>query len=155
MGTDGRCQRSGRQRSVRAPLIVSAPGRKGAGRSSKALVEFVDIYPTLADLCGLDPPADLEGLSLKPLLDDPDRRWKRAAFSQVEWEGRIYGRTVRTDRYRYIHWRGDGGGEELYDHAEDPREFTNLAGDSQHAAALERMRRVLKAGWRAALDGVA
>ena len=143
------------EESVRAPLIVSAPGRRGAGRPSKALVEFVDIYPTLADLCGLDPPADLEGLSLKPLLDDPDRPWKRAAFSQVEWEGRIYGRTVRTDRYRYIEWRGDGGGEELYDHAEDPREFTNLAGDSQHAAALERMRGVLKAGWRAALDGVA
>ncbi len=134
------------EESVKAPLIIAAPGMQGAGRSSSALVEFVDFYPTLADLCGLDPPPDLEGVSLAPLLDDPTGSVKDAAFSQVQWEGRIYGRTVRTERYRYIRWEGDGGGEELYDHRADPREFANLARDPQHAAALAGLRSKLDSG---------
>ncbi len=132
--------------SVRAPLIVSAPGARGAGESSRALVEFVDLYPTLADLCGLEPPADLEGVSLGPLLDDPAGSVKDSAFSQVQWEDRIYGRTVRTARYRYIRWEGDGGGDELYDHENDPREFTNLAADASHADILQAMRSRLESG---------
>ena len=138
------------EESVRAPLIISAPGSKGAGRASSALAEFLDIYPTLADLCGLEAPANLEGVSLAPVLDDPSTSVREAAYSQVEWEDRIYGRTVRTSRYRYIEWEGDGGGEELYDHSNDPREFTNLANDPAHKAALERMRRLLQQGRRAA-----
>lgn len=134
------------EESVRAPLIISAPGSAGAGRSSRAMVEFVDLYPTLAELCGLTPPADLEGVSLAPLLDDPAGTVKDAAFSQVQWEDRIFGRTVRTDRYRYIRWEGDGGGEELYDHASDPREFTNLVSDPAHEAALQRLRARLAEG---------
>ena len=128
------------EESVKAPLIISAPGMRGNGRASRALVEFVDFYPTLADLCGLAAPAGLEGVSLGPLLDDPSASVKDAAFSQVQWEGRIFGRTMRTDRYRYIRWEGDGGGEELYDHRTDPREFENLASDPQHGDVLERMR---------------
>ena len=134
------------EESVSAPLIIAAPGMRGAGRSSKALVEFVDFYPTLADLCGLEPPSNLEGVSLAPVLDEPSRSVKDAAFSQVQWEDRIYGRTVRTDRYRYIRWEGDGGGEELYDHSNDPREFTNLALDPQHAGVLASMRARLERG---------
>ena len=134
------------EESVRAPLIISAPGARGAGRSSRALVEFVDFYPTLADLCGLDPPSDLEGVSLAPLLDDPAASVKEAAFSQVQWEDRIFGRTVRTDRFRYIRWEGDGGGEELYDHENDPREFTNLAQAPEFSAVLAEMRSRLDSG---------
>ena len=134
------------EESVKAPLIISAPGMRGNGRASKALVEFVDFYPTLADLCGLAAPAGLEGVSLAPVLDDPSASVKDAAFSQVQWEDRIYGRTVRTDQYRYIRWEGDGGGEELYDHEADPREFTNLVDDPQHADVLERMRSRLAQG---------
>ena len=134
------------EESVKAPLIISAPGMRGNGRASKAMVEFVDFYPTLADLCGLTAPAGLEGVSLAPLLDDPSASVKDAAFSQVQWEDRIYGRTVRTDRYRYIRWEGDGGGEELYDHETDPREFTNLVADPEHADVLESMRSRLGEG---------
>ena len=134
------------EESVSAPLIISAPGMRGAGRSSNALVEFVDFYPTLADLCGLEPPSTLVGVSLAPLLDRPSGSVKDAAFSQVQWEDRIYGRTIRTDRYRYIHWEGDGGGEELYDHSSDPREFTNLALDPQHAEVLASLRARLERG---------
>ena len=138
------------EEAVRAPLIVSDPGRRGAGSKSRALVEFVDIYPTLAELGGLEPPAGLEGTSFVPLLDEPDRPWKKAAFSQVEWEDRIYGRSVRTDRYRYIQWEGEGGGEELYDHETDPGEFQNLAGEPEHAGVLSEHRDLLAAS-RAAL----
>jgi len=133
------------EESVRAPLIIAAPGARGAGRPSRALVEFVDLYPTLADLCGLEPPGDLEGVSLAPVLDDPDSSVKSAAYSQVEYEESIYGRTVRTDHYRYIRWQGDGGGEELYDHDRDPGEFTNLASSPAHRSALERHRALLAA----------
>jgi len=131
------------EESVRAPLIIRAPGMPAPGKSTQALAEFVDLYPTLADLCGLEAPDNLDGVSLRPVLADPDAIVKEAAYTQIEWEGRIHGRTVRTDRYRYIRWRGDGDGEELYDHQTDPREFHNLAGLSQHQDVLARMRRLL------------
>ncbi|MEZ5392811.1 MAG: hypothetical protein R2724_08020 [Bryobacterales bacterium] len=114
------------------------------------MVEFVDIYPTLAELGGLQASATLEGASLAPATDEPDRPWKRAAFSQVEWEDRIYGRTVRTDRFRYTAWEGDGGGEELYDHESDPGEFRNLAGEPDFARAARAHRKLLANGWRSA-----
>jgi len=138
------------EESARVPLIISAPGRKGRGRRSRSLVEFVDVYPTVAGLCGLKPPSALEGVSLAGLLDNPSRQVKKAAFTELRYEN-IVGRSVRTARYRYIRWEGMGGGEELYDHDRDPREFTNLAVRSEHRAALDAHRRILDAGWRAAL----
>src|SRR5262249_39755400 len=68
------------EESIRLPLIVAAPAKKTAGKSSPRLVEFVDIYPTLAELCGLKPPEGLAGKSFAPLLDEPDRKWKEAAY---------------------------------------------------------------------------
>ncbi len=139
------------EESVRAPLIIRAPGAKGNGRSTRALAELVDLFPTLADLCGLEAPPGLEGVSLRPVLEDPSGSVKDAAFSQIEYEDRIYGRTVRTDRYRFIEWRGDGAGEELYDHQTDPREFTNLAADPSHADVVRRLRELLAPAWAAAV----
>ncbi|MCL5742384.1 MAG: DUF4976 domain-containing protein, partial [Acidobacteria bacterium] len=136
--------------SAQVPLIVCAPGMAGNGRSCRGLVEYVDLYPTLAEICGLRPPTNLEGQSFVPLLRDPDRAWKKAAFTQLVYENRISGRSIRTDAYRYIRWEGDGGGEELYDHRTDPGEFTNLARSGKHEAALREMRSILDAGWRAA-----
>jgi uncharacterized sulfatase len=137
------------EESARVPLIVAAPGRKGNGKTSRSLVEFVDVYPALAELCGLKPPANLEGQSLVPLLDNPARPFKQAAFTQLQYE-KIVGRSVRTDRYRYIRWEGEGGGEELYDHRDDPREIVNLALKPAGKAELARHRAILDAGWRAA-----
>ncbi|MDP6044683.1 MAG: sulfatase, partial [Phycisphaerae bacterium] len=135
--------------STRGPLILSAPGRPNAGGRTKALVEFVDIYPTLAELCGLSIPKGLEGLSMVPLLARPDRAWKKAAFSQYprhrtshrhRKHGQIMGYTIRTDRYRYVEWRQWGTREvvarELYDHSSDAGEMVNLAGDKAHGEAL-------------------
>ena len=136
------------EESARVPLIISTLGQKTA-QSTTSLVEFVDLYPTLAELCGLKPPADIEGQSLTPLLKNPKRKWKKAAFTQVKFQN-ITGRSIRTDRYRYIRWEGEGGGEELYDHSKDPREFTNLAKEQESGKVLAEHRRILDAGWKAA-----
>lgn len=124
---------------ARVPLIISAPGRKGNGKACNALVEFVDIYPTLAALCGLTPPAGLAGESMARLLDRPEQRFKKAAFTRIEFED-IHGWAARTDRYRYIRWEGKGGGEELYDHSRDPGEFRNLARVPGHEKVLQQHR---------------
>jgi iduronate 2-sulfatase len=138
------------EESMRAPLIIAAPERKGSGKACQSLVEFVDIYPTLAELGGLKAPANLEGQSLVPLLDNASRPWKSAAFSVVTAPKGIMGRAVVTDRYRYIRWTGPHPDEELFDHKTDPREYTNLARQPQHKALLQRMRSVLDAGWQSA-----
>ena len=129
-------------------MIVVAP-KKRAGAVSPSLVEFVDIYPTLAELCGLPAPVGVEGMSFAPLLDDPKQPWKKAAFTSLARRN-VYGRSVRTARYRYTEW-GDEKLAELYDHQADPHEYTNLVNDPKHASTLAEMRRTLKAGWRGAL----
>lgn len=124
---------------ARVPLIIRAPGRPGNGKRSRALVELVDLYPTLADLCGLKAPSEIEGRSMKPLLARPERAFKEAAFTQIAFEG-IRGLSVRTARFRYNVWHGLGGGEELYDHVADSGEFANLAGKPRWANELETHR---------------
>lgn len=144
---------------TRAPLILSVPGMKTAGAHSAALVEFVDIYPTLADLAGLPLPDKLEGTSLKPLLDDPQRTWKSAAFSQYPRaaKGRkLMGYSMRTDRYRFTRWvdRDDHSkveAVELYDHQTDPGENTNIANDPANKALVEKVTVQSLAGWKGAL----
>ena len=98
----------------------------------------MDIYPTLAEVCGLPKPDGVEGHSFAPLLDDPKRPWKAAAFSQYPRGGKdtgpLMGYAIRTDRYRYVEWRKRDGAEvvarELYDHQTDPDEDRNVAGDA-------------------------
>ncbi|MFN0101864.1 MAG: sulfatase [Bryobacteraceae bacterium] len=141
------------EESMRAPLLIAAPARTGNGKAANGLVEFVDIYPTLAELAGLSAPGNLEGQSLRPLLDNPGRAWKLAAFSVVTAPNGIMGRAAVTERYRYIRWTGPHPDEELYDRVADPREFTNLARDVKHEARLKQMRGVMDAGWRAARAG--
>jgi uncharacterized sulfatase len=115
---------------------------KAAGQSCSRLVEFVDIYPTLTELCNLPSPSELEGRSFAPLLDDPSQAWKEAAFTQVR-RGELMGRSVRTTRWRYTEW-GDGRqGRELYDHTTDPGEYRNLAADAAHARELRRLIQLL------------
>lgn len=128
--------------STRAPLLVYAPRAKGNGKASRALVEFVDLYPTLVELAGLAVPRKLEGESFKPLLDDPARKGKHAAFTVVT-RGKTLGRTVRTDRWRYTEWDGGQRGVELYDHQKAAGEYRNLARDAQHAATVAEMKKLL------------
>jgi len=147
------CKHSNFETSARSPLLCSVPGQKAKGAKTDALTEFVDIYPTLCDLCGLPIAKELEGMSFAPLLDKPDRPWKKAAFSQYP-RGRYMGYSMRTDRYRYTEW-GLLGREpvavELYDHKTDPNENVNVADRGENKAIVAELSRVLRKGWRGAM----
>ena len=132
--------------AARAPLIISAPGMT-ANRKTMALTEFLDIYPTLAELAGLPVAKKLEGRSLVPVLFDPARDHKPAAFTQ-QYRGKATGYSIRTERRRYTEWIENGRviARELYDYAIDPGETTNLAAQPKHAEFTERLSRQLRKG---------
>ena len=109
-------------------------------------MELLDIYPTLAELCGLKPPANLQGRSLAPLLRSPDAPWDKAAFTQV-WRGRFPGYSVRTEKYRYTEWDDGKLGSQLYDYDADPLEQKNLAGNPRHARVVAELRSLLRRNW--------
>lgn len=152
------CKHTNMENDAHAPLIIAAPGAKAAGQSSRALVEFVDVFPTLCELAGLPSPAQLEGTSARPLLDDPNRPWKAAAFSQYprapQSGPRLMGYAMKTDRYRYIQWRNRETGEavahELYDHERDPAENLNVADQPESKELMSQFADQLKAGWQGA-----
>jgi uncharacterized sulfatase len=145
------------EESAQVPLIVAAPGKK-SNAGSPRLVELVDVYPTLAELCGLPAPESLEGTSFAPLLENPDRVWKKAAFTQVSRGGALVatrkldptkmGHSVRTERWRYTEWHT--GDAELYDHDGDPKEYRNLARNPKFSGVVVEMKKLLKDGWKAA-----
>ncbi|MEQ1852737.1 MAG: sulfatase [Chthoniobacteraceae bacterium] len=112
------------ERSCRAPFVIAAPGAKG-GQTCRSLVEFVDLYPTLAESCGLKAPAGLAGKSLRPLLADPKGSIKDAAFTLVTRGPGNFAQSVRTDRWRFTQW--SDGTQELYDNDNDPEENHDVA----------------------------
>ena len=112
------------ERSCRAPLLIAAPGMK-QGKASRSLVEFVDLFPTVSELCGLKVPSGLAGQSLLPLLKNPKRKLKDAAYTLVTRGQNRYGQSVRTERWRFTQW--SDGTQELYDHDRDPEENHNVA----------------------------
>jgi arylsulfatase A-like enzyme len=134
--------------ATRAPLLVSVPGLKTAGQKCDAPVEFVDVYPTLADVCGLSIPSGLDGISLKPWLENPASPAKKVAISQYQRGGgetggrSLMGYSIRDVRWRLTVWRDrhDGGAvaTELYDEQNDPAESKNLA--SAHPDIVARLR---------------
>lgn len=123
--------------ATHVPLIVVAPGITKPGTRSSAPVSTLDLYPTLADLAGIEPPAHLEGHSLLPLLRDPDAEWPHYAITTY----RFGNHSVRTRRYRYIRYAS--GDEELYDHQHDPNEWHNLASSHEHTEIKVRLESLL------------
>ena len=116
------------EEATRAPFIWVVPGVTKPGGVCKSPVDFMSVYPTLCDLAGIAKPAWVEGDNIKPLLADPAAKWDHVAIT-------TYGRNnhaIRTDRWRYIRYAD--GSEELYDHANDEYEWTNLANNPEHAA---------------------
>jgi arylsulfatase A-like enzyme len=128
------CKQSNYEIDARVPLIIRNPAGKGNGKNSAALVEFVDLYPTLCDLAGVPLPKHLDGKSMKSLLENPGTDFKEAAFSQFRRQNGntpLMGYAMRTDRYRYVEWQDRRNGTivatELYDHQSDSGETTNLS----------------------------
>ncbi len=135
--------------AARSPLMICGAGVPVHGQGCGRTVEFLDIYPTLADLCGLrDVPGGLHGKSLRPLLENPRAAWDRPAVTQVhraKEKSGVRGYSLRTGRYRYTMWEEGREGEELYDYANDPRELKNLAREGGPAALKADLRsRLLK-----------
>lgn len=149
---------------TRVPLIFSVPGMQQAGKASASLVEFVDVYPTLADVCGLPKP-DTDGVSLKPVLEDPQVRVKPVAISQYpkaagiaggvkkasggKGEGKrdVMGYSIRDERWRLTLWRGIKDNRiyatELYDEVNAAGEPANLAGRPENQEVVERLSKFL------------
>jgi iduronate 2-sulfatase len=150
--------------SAKQPLIISVPGLP-KGAATDAIVQMVDIYPTLAEIAGFGAPEDLDGHSLVPLLKDPDAEWNYPAFtlqartlnpgareghSEYSFNPNvgssnptIFGRSIRVKRYRFTEWDEGRVGAELYDYETDPNEFNNLANDPDHQDIVKKLTKVL------------
>lgn len=135
------------ERSARVPLIIATPSEKGRGAAVRGLAELIDLYPTLAELAGLNPTVPLDGVSLAPMLQDPAATVKDAAFTQVR-----NGYSIRTDRWRYTEWEEGQQGSQLYDMSADPAETTNLADAARYAETVKELRARLAAYRKAATN---
>ena len=149
------CKHTNYEEATRIPLLVVAPGVTRPGSHSEALVETVDLYPTLLELAGLpapDVPQGLDGRSLVPVLRDPSAPFREAAlqvYPRNPGGRKLIGRSVRTARYRLVEWKVPGAAPEtadleLYDYEADPAETRNLAGEQPEVVA--RLRRYLSEG---------
>jgi arylsulfatase A-like enzyme len=133
------------ERAVRTPMIISAPGISG-NKSTSALTEFVDIYPSLCELAAIPVPDRIEGRSLVPLLNDPARSWKEAAFSQypAKW---AMGYSIRTKRYRYTEWRRKKNkkvtARAFFDYEKDPHETKNLVDEPSYKKTIIKIKAML------------
>jgi arylsulfatase A-like enzyme len=129
--------------SVRVPLIIAAPGIGEAGSKCFRVVEHIDVYPTLAEICGLAAPEYLHGDSFAELLRNPEAEAFRdkAAYTIT----RNGGESLRTPRWRYNLWKQGNAGVELYDHENDPHEFNNLADNPDFAEIRDQLSARLQA----------
>jgi arylsulfatase A-like enzyme len=127
------------QRATHVPFMITAPGVTKPGGRCERPVGLIDLYPTLADLAGLPPRAGVDGVTLRPLLENPRREWDRPALTTY-----LRGNhAVRSERWSYIRYKD--GSEELYDRRQDPNEWVNLASSAAHQQAKREMAKALPA----------
>ena len=136
-----------------SPLIISDPDLP-KGIKTRALTEFVDVYPTLVELCGLPQAEGMEGISMVPLFNDPNKPWKKAAFSQYPRPNNIMGYSMRTDQYRYNEWINQKNGEivakELYDLKNDPIYKESIVYKPENKELVEKLHLLMKDSWQKA-----
>lgn len=138
------------EESARVPLLIVAPNVSKKETVVTSPVSHIDLFPTLAELCGVKTPDNVQGQSLVPLLKDSTQTGRGWAITQVVRGGnannkRFFGYSLRTPRWRYTEWDEGAKGRELYDHDTDPREITNLASDPAQAKTVEDLSRQLQA----------
>jgi arylsulfatase A-like enzyme len=143
LGEKGKWSKAGSlfEMGTRVPLIISAPGMEGNGRSCPRIVESLDIYPTLVELAGLPAQKELEGASLLPLLKSPAAKWDKPAYSVWSEDGKsLHGVAVRTEQWRYAEYGRDGvNGAMLFDPQADPLEMNNLANDAKYKSVCDEL----------------
>jgi arylsulfatase A-like enzyme len=147
LGEKGKWSKAGSlyEQGTRVPLIIELPGAAGNGKTCPRIVESNDINPTLVELCGLTPPAGLQGRSRVPLLDDPEAEWNRPAFTIWSENGTTAtGISVRVAGWRYSEYAGPRGGAVLFDEQADPHEMKNLADDPRYAQVRERLAKLIE-----------
>ena len=127
------------EEATRAPLFFTVPGITKPATVCNRPVDFMTIYPTLCDLCGLSIPSHVESASLRPLLTNPNATWDRPAITTHGFQNH----SVRTDPWRYIRYAD--GGEELYNETTDPMEWTNLADKPEFANVKEQLKKLIPA----------
>lgn len=133
------------EESARVPLFIVAPGISKKGGVAKTPVSHVDIYPTLAALCGVRTPGNLQGQNLVSILADPTATGRGWALTQVTRGEKVLGYTLRTARWRYTEWDEGRQGRELYDHEADPGELANLASKPESADTVTSLSAQLRA----------
>jgi iduronate 2-sulfatase len=132
------------ERSARVPLIIALPDAQAKGQTATGTVELLDLYRTLSELCGLNPPEYVEGNSLVAMLEDPSRTVKEAAFTQVKRGLRGAGYSVRSGEWRYTEWiTNTGEFPQLFDEEADPAESKNLAAEPEHAGTVAKLKGML------------
>jgi arylsulfatase A-like enzyme len=155
LGEKGKWSKAGSlfEMGTRVPLMISAPGMTGNGQSCTRIVESLDIYPTLVELCGLPMQAEIEGESLVPLLRQPSAKWDKPGYTIWSEDGKtIHGTAVRTEQWRYAEFGKDGvNGAMLFDPHADPLEMKNLADDEKHKSVVAELS-VLARKYAATLD---
>ncbi len=150
------CKHTNFECDTRVPLIFRVPGSKaGAGKSTKTLVELIDLYPTLCELTGLPIPEHCQGESFAKLFDDLNWKGRDSAYSSYP-HGKFIGHSIRFGKYRYTEWAdrktGKGNGRVLTDLVADPGEETNLVDDPAHTGPLKRGHKMLNERIDAALN---
>ena len=124
------------EESDRVPFIVSVPGVTKPGLKSEAVVNLLDMYPTLIELCGLPANPENDGRSFAPVLKDPTLAWNHPTLTTYNFGNH----SVTDGRYRFTYYGSKGGAEELYDHSTDPLEHRNLAAQPESKEIIERLR---------------
>ncbi|MEQ1825272.1 MAG: sulfatase [Pirellula sp.] len=137
------------EESARVPLLVVAPGVTSQGTAAATPVSHLDLFPTLAQLCGVTPPENIHGQNMVPILKDPKTVGRGWALTQVTRGGaqnrnRYFGYSLRTARWRYTEWDAGREGLELYDHDKDPKEIVNLAKDPAHSKTIAELSEQMK-----------
>lgn len=164
---NGWCKQTNYNIDIHVPMIIRNPGQNKAGEQTFALTELIDMFPSLCELADIPAPPYLQGSSFVPLMEEPDRKWKSAAFSQfhrrpkVSPEGKRYmGYSIQTQQYHYVEWyewdadlgeKGQYVTAELYDSINDPEENQNIAKVEGNETIVADLSRQIEEGWRAAL----